>query len=443
MDLWNKYKVTVNDREWIHCKLLDVVIGKELPNKYRKLESMVQEIVAGTPFTVTDVFRKKLETTPGANVSLVMAARIMQLLLLRGLKEMPWNETRRSLVTMFFTSAVIPDAEPGPFRSGYLGNAAGPVPAPAPTAPAPPAPAPPAPAPTAPAPTTPAPTTRAPTGWQVSQAILPAIIPRSRDRTESNFNRNVKRWKTKTGALQFWRQVFLFVKNNELNLEGMVLFLRKNLGKRVNYAKILVNALLVKRGGMRNFCDHLAIAMKTGNMETLVNVIRDHIDVKGLHCNIVPSIRNIKLSTANLVHHFIALCQPERTYSGFRADIVAAVRLIAFLLLKKTDISGLEVSTRQFIHILIITMQVNICSIPECKTMVDILHIAAFPRCMNTLVIINVVSAAFPRYNTLIHIAEFPTYMTTDNSHITTHDTRCTRSTPADVKMQHSRVSKP
>ena len=88
--------------------------------------------------------------------------------------------------------------------------------------------------------------------------------------------------------------------------------------------------------------------MKTGNMETLVNVIRAHLAVKGLQ--IVPSIRNIKTSTANLVHHFIAICQPERTYSGFRADIVASVRLIAFLLLKLTDISGLEVRKLHTLH---------------------------------------------------------------------------------------------
>ena len=332
MELWNKYMVTVNNCEWIECRLLDAVIGKELPNKYRKLEPIVKELVAGTRWTVGDVFRKTLEPTSNVKAPLVMAAHTMQLLLLRGFKpEMPWNETRRSLVRHFFTSAVIPDEGPGPFTTRYIGDAAGPAPAPA--APAPAAPAPAAPVPAAPA--------RAASVMPVAHAIH-AIRQRAHDRAQENVQTQIRRWKRPPhGAKEFWRQVFLFARKTGISVLGLAKFMRENAGKRNNYGKILLNGILSKRGGVSNFCDHLAITMKTGNMETLINVIRAHIAVKGLQ--IVPAIRKIKMSTANLVHHFIAICQPERTYSGFRADIVASVRLIAFLLLKRTDISGLEV----------------------------------------------------------------------------------------------------
>ena len=327
MELWNKYLVTVDHREFVDCVLLDDICGKALANKYRKLEPIVKELLEGTRWTVPDVFRRKIQLHD-RQTSVVVAAGIMQHILLRGLKpEMPWNETRRSLVRLFFTDALIPDEGPGPFTTRYIGDAPGPAPALA--APAPAAPAPAAPAPDAPAPPVP--------------SMVRAIIGRKHNRVQERVEEQIRIWKSPVGARKFWRQVFLFAKNSNVSLHGLVQFIRENTSKKTNYGKVLINAILTKRGAMRNFCDHLAIAMKTGNMETLVNVIRDHIAVKGLHCNIVPSIRNIKISTANLVHHFIALCQPERTYSGFRVDIVASVRLIAFLLLKKTDISGMEV----------------------------------------------------------------------------------------------------
>ena len=270
MELWNKYMVTVNNREWLQCKLLDVVIGKELINKSRKLEPIVKELIAGTRWTVDDVFRKTLEITPGVKASHVMAAHTMQLLLLRGLKpEMPWNETRRSLVTLFFTSAVIPDEGPGPFRSRYLGNASGPGPAPAapaPAAPAPAAPAPAAPAPAAPAPAAPAPAAPAPAApapAAPAQAVMPvahaihAIKQREHDRSHENVQTQIRRWKRRPhGAKDFWRQAFLFARKTGISLLGLVTFLRENAGKRNNYGKIVINGILSKRGGVRNFCDH-------------------------------------------------------------------------------------------------------------------------------------------------------------------------------------------
>ena len=406
--------VTVGDREFIDCGLLDDMVGKVMPNQYRKLEPIVKEMVAGTPWTVVDVFRKQVKVSRcgrGHATSLVLAAGFMQHLLLRGFKpDLPWNETRRALVKLFFTDALIPDEGPGPFTTKYLGNTTGQVPAP--PAPVPPTPAPPTPAPSTPAPRTPAPRTpapRTPADENLISAIIPRVTPRDRDRTQDNLRRRVRLWQTKLGALQFWRRVFTFVHKNGLKLEGLILFLRKNLGKRNNYAQILVNALLVKRGGMRNFCDHLSIAMKTGNMETLVNVIRGHLHIVGVHCNIVPSIRNIKVSTANLVHHFIALCQPERTYSGFRADIVNSVRFIAFILLKITNISGLEVSTRHTSY--------TYCRFPDdCHTPYIIHTSAVFPRIPTLYIIHTPYLAIFPRIPTRYIIHPTPCHFP-DDSH--------------------------
>ena len=358
MDLWNKHLILdEQNRNVVDLALLDEIIGRELDNKRRKMKIVYSEMFAGTDMAenpreyISSVKRHKARFH-----SVCIPARVMQLLLLRGIKELPLNEPRIALVKVFFGFDLGHDPYT-PFPAHGL------APPPAQVVTAPPAQvvtAPPAQVVTAP----PAQVVTAPPAQVVTQRlpIIPAIITRDRDRTQEQFRRNVTRWGTTMGGAEFWKQVFRFANSKKITVQSLVLYLqgkalvrtRQSRKGSVNIIKTLIYGLLTKRGTMRNFCDDLAIATRTGNMETLIQVIRERISVTGLHCKIVPCISNIKVSTAALIVKFISICRPERTYSGFRVDIVAALRFVAFALLKTTNLQGLQVNITSLVFYTIV-----------------------------------------------------------------------------------------
>ena len=44
--------------------------------------------------------------------------------------------------------------------------------------------------------------------------------------------------------------------------------------------------------------------------------------------------------------HFTNFCKPEKTFSGFRGDLVSCVKAVAFISLKSTELQGLRVDIR-------------------------------------------------------------------------------------------------
>ena len=112
LDLWNRHLISRdNSRQFVDCKLLDEVAGKELLNKFRTMELIVSEMVAGTDLQPQELLRK-IAMRRQRTRSVCVAARIMQLILLRGFKDIPWNEARRGLVEQFFSADIIPDIDP-------------------------------------------------------------------------------------------------------------------------------------------------------------------------------------------------------------------------------------------------------------------------------------------------------------------------------------------
>ena len=193
---------------------------------------------------------------------------------------------------------------------------------------------------------------------QSSPRSLPEIATVPRSNFAETSHAGEQRWV----VAQFWKQVFRFANSKKITVHSLVLYLqgkplvrtRQSRKGSVNIIKTLIYGLLTKRGTMRNFCDDLAIATRTSNMETLIQVIRERISVTGLHCKIVPCISNVKVSTAALIVKFISICRPERTYSGFRVDIVAALRFVAFALLKTTNRGGLQVNITSLVFYTIV-----------------------------------------------------------------------------------------
>lgn len=334
-ELWNRHLIVGEDnRQFVDCKLLDEIIGNELLNKYRVMEKLIAEMVAGTELVAKDLIRR-ISVRNQRKPSVCIAARTMQLILLRGFKNMPWNEARRSLVEYFFPQDVLPYVEPHNARKPMTETAA-PDPDPRPSAEE-------------------APSNIAAsigeTGERTGAIIMQAIVPRVSRYANTRLQIYVTKWTKPGGAVKFWRQVFWCARHRRISLQGLVDFVRRNANVHhresrkgtPNLTSILVHGLLSNRGSTRAFCDNLSLAMRTGNADMLINVIRKHLATPGLRTNLVPSMRSIQRSTASIVRNFIALCKPERTFSGFRVDLVSCVKIAAFLLLNISSVNGLRV----------------------------------------------------------------------------------------------------
>ena len=111
-ELWARHLIHVEEgRQFVDCKLLDEIIGTSLANKSADMEKIVEEMVAGTGLNPKDLVRK-IAVRRQSKPSVCVAARTMQLILLRGMKKMPWNQARRELVEHFFPCDVLPYIDP-------------------------------------------------------------------------------------------------------------------------------------------------------------------------------------------------------------------------------------------------------------------------------------------------------------------------------------------
>ena len=338
-ELWNSHLKTFGQRQYVDCQLLDAICGKEFDNKHRTMKMIISEMLTGTGIPPVPNVLRKISTPgqSGKSSAVCVAARTMQMILLRGFIRLPWNNIRRSLVALFFPEDMFPDADPytairrigvttttahvageevEATSSGATGVDRG--------------------------------VDLPPSDRPAFSRVLQAVIPRCRDRTAQRLN--IELWETSEGAMFFWQQVFKFVRENKVSLDGLVKFLqdrakaRRRQARRgsTNIMKVLLDGLLTKRGTLRDFCDDLAIAIKTGNMDSLIRVVRDRLEIAGVR-HVMPSVRSVKNSTATLISNFISICSPEKTFSGFKVDLVAAVKLAAWLLLQRKDIKGLQV----------------------------------------------------------------------------------------------------
>ena len=157
----------------------------------------------------------------------------------------------------------------------------------------------------------------------------------------------------KEAATCFWKKVIDEANDNkEIGFTEFVEQVKDNIVKRkyqgftkkedVNVVKILIDRLFENRGSTKEFSDILSLTAQTGNTEAVIKLIRSKLSVVGLGYNVVPCIRLIKKSTAQIQTYFVSLCHPERTFSGFRCDLIKCVELAAYLL-GMYDLCGLRI----------------------------------------------------------------------------------------------------
>ena len=110
--LWNRYSIeSDNDRTFLDAKILNEIAGKELATKNRTVKRSVSEMVVETILDLDDLVRKIIIPQQRSH-SIAVAAGIMQMIILRGFKEIPWNKKRRNLVKFLFSETMLPKYSP-------------------------------------------------------------------------------------------------------------------------------------------------------------------------------------------------------------------------------------------------------------------------------------------------------------------------------------------
>ena len=99
-----------NRKLFTNCHLFDDISENEIPNKFRKFETLVGELLTGTNLNPKEFIRRI--AVRGQKPPAFVAAKLAKLLVLRGFKDFPWNSARREFVSLFFNNDVIPYYNP-------------------------------------------------------------------------------------------------------------------------------------------------------------------------------------------------------------------------------------------------------------------------------------------------------------------------------------------
>lgn len=107
-----------------------------------------------------------------------------------------------------------------------------------------------------------------------------------------------------------------------------------------DYVQVIFDNLFEFRGTTEEFREGLALIRRTGNTQEVINFIRSRLAVNYRRENIIPSTATVGILTRKIKTYFIALLQPQATFTGFRLNLVSCVRLAVFLRLGKKDLDG-------------------------------------------------------------------------------------------------------
>ena len=164
----------------------------------------------------------------------------------------------------------------------------------------------------------------------------------------------LQRWKSSEGAASFWKRIFQYARLHTISLKALgtaAIAVSKqrrinrshNRAGRPSIVKVLVKSLFKNIGTDANFRAALALCMKCGSMEDLINTIRRHVEVPELGYGILPCMTVIKKSTKLTMRYFIGICKPEKCFSGWRVNLVLAVKLAVFMRWGSPDLNGVLV----------------------------------------------------------------------------------------------------
>ena len=350
-DLWHQHLLIVEcNRQFINSDILEKIYLEVInsKNRYRNMLTAVKQIVTGTSLDRDpEALVRRVKTKKGGREAVYVAAKIMKLIIVCGLRDHTWNQVRKDFVSFFFSRELIPDVDPYnvSFPNNVPINASVPnnvpfkasVPNVVPF--------------NAPAPNN---SCMPVSSGSSGGSIKPANRIKSRPKLSLRKNaQDLCKAGKKLNLKSFWRQVIWCIRYKGISIRGLTGAAHREAEQRKrrngaskkqkNIIGGLIAGLFIDRGSCSDFRDALAIHTKTGNVNDVINLIRSRLSVPGLGFNLVPSIRTVVTSNAKFTQHFIKLCNPERTFSGFRVDVVRCVKLAAYAINQTTNISGLKV----------------------------------------------------------------------------------------------------
>ena len=145
-------------------------------------------------------------------------------------------------------------------------------------------------------------------------------VNNSQDQQPSDMNitqLQLKRWH-RTSIKTFWTKILNFAGMHGIPIHGLATILKeqdqncsmwRKRSARGNHIRDLFTGLLEDRGSTECFRYKLSIKMKTGNMDDILNAIRQRLVSVGLGSgSLVPSVRHIKRATSLIMKLFVTIC---------------------------------------------------------------------------------------------------------------------------------------
>ena len=114
--LWDQHLLIVEcNRQFINSDILEKKYLAEInsKNRYRNILTAVKQIVTGTSLDRDpEALVRRVKTKKGGHEAVYVAANIMKLIIVCGLRDHTWNQVRKDYVSFFFSRELIPDVDP-------------------------------------------------------------------------------------------------------------------------------------------------------------------------------------------------------------------------------------------------------------------------------------------------------------------------------------------
>ncbi len=346
----------LDNKFYICSKILDDLSGATVPHKKRWLEPLVTSLSANTTLSLSEVLRNEPESG-----KMIVAFRIMQYIVVSTTK-IPWTPVRKENIAFHFTSSLIPSQDVF-FLSRLIHSSA-----------------------------TTQTTQKGTQTDDVNQEQTKATLesgsnsnsqldqaaqtektdtePSKRNRTQIKHRFSNSWRRTPIVGFQslisqnpqmsrdsklFWDTVVRYADQNKFSLRELITKLMEEAesrkskggkrGRDVNHIKVVVDALFQTddKNQREKLREELTLASKTQHWSYMLQLIRSRLKVTGLGRNIIPSVRTLQRESCLLIQCFYDTMRPQHTYSGFRIDLVSAVKFVSFFKLRNEDLNGLQV----------------------------------------------------------------------------------------------------
>ena len=114
--LWDQHLLIVEgNRQFINSDILEKIYLAEIntKNRYRNMLTAVKQIVTGTSLDRDpEALVRRIKTKKGGREAVYVAAKIMKLIIVCGLRDHTWNQVRKDFVSFFFSRELIPGVDP-------------------------------------------------------------------------------------------------------------------------------------------------------------------------------------------------------------------------------------------------------------------------------------------------------------------------------------------